>query len=157
MSNTYEASVPTGKYPKLHMDTKEASYVPEYVRLGKTPISMDTTIPSYDQSTVDEYPQVNDSHIIDNNDFVGFANPIDMIKPVRALKPKVENDTPAIGDYILMVAGKTVEFGSVDKVEDRLKSIMYGEDASFSEQEVSVDDIVVLKRLPIKIGVFVGD
>ena len=157
MSNTYEVKFPIGKAPRLQMDSKEVSYVPEYVRLGKTPIPMDATIPSYDQATIDEYPQTTDSHIIDNNDFVSFTNPTDTLKPVRSTRARIESDTPVVGDYILMVAGKTIEFGSVSRVEDRLKSIMYGEDASFSEQEVSVDDIVVLKRLPIKIGVFLGD
>ena len=54
-----------------------------------------------------------------------------------------------------MVLGKLITIGSSEKIEARVKQIMYGEDKDFAGLEISMDDIVVLKRLAIKVGIFI--
>jgi hypothetical protein len=107
-------------------------------------------------------------HVIDNNEFVNWTRY--EVDP-RAQQPKikiadatqtvlqqtvVEETTPQVGDYILMVFGKLVSSGSVEKIEKLVRDIMYGDNKDFSDEEITVDDIVVLKRVEVKIGIFVS-
>jgi len=100
-------------------------------------------------------------HVIDNNDFVNLGydstprRNVD-VPPVAAEAP-VDNAAaaPQVGDYILMVMGKLVTSGDIEKIQAKVKNIMYGDDPAFSSLEISMDDIVVLKRVNVKVGIFV--
>ncbi len=54
-----------------------------------------------------------------------------------------------------MVRGKLITTGNLDKVEKIVRGIIYGENKEFIGQGILVDDIVVLKRVDIKVGIFV--
>jgi hypothetical protein len=71
--------------------------------------------------------------------------------PLTAAKPP--SSIPSIGDYILMVGGKIVLTGNILFIENKISQIVYGEDLSF--KDVTMEDVVVLKRVNIKVGVFV--
>jgi hypothetical protein len=151
-------------------------YEPEYVRLSKEPVEQNSGVASSvvassvkrgsnsSFDSIDGIPfdeegneiNIKHGHIIDNNDFVDFGpyNEPSVSKPV----PESSNtSSPEIGDYILMVFGKLIASGPMTAIENRVKSIVYGEDAAFNGLDVSTDDIVVLKRIPIKVGVFIDD
>ena len=90
-----------------------------------------------------------DAQYIDNNEFVFPEDPFNVPK-----QKEVEiSDTPNVGDYILMVFSKIVCFGNSDKIEKRVEDILYGDDKEFVELAPSKDDIVVLKRVDLKVGV----
>lgn len=175
------------KNPARDIPKSHKKYEPEYQRMNKLPIIkeesiemprqiIDDTFMSVDNSFVDEDgndQQIPDGHIIDNNDFVDFGikndeGPINIItKPklqkvqnkenIKSTTKNYENNAPEIGDFILMVFGKIITSGNLGFVESKIKSIIYNEDPQFSETEVKEDDIVVLKRVGIKIGVFIDD
>ena len=42
-------------------------------------------------------------------------------------------------------------------IEEKVKAILYGEDIDFELSEVPQEDIVVLKRVDIQVGVFIKD
>jgi len=101
-----------------------------------------------------------DGHVIDNNEFVNFDMPHSNSAPLSQKEDMQEKEvdaaaSPAVGDYILMVFGKLLMSGQLMHVEARVKSIIYGEDSSFDGKNVNINDIVVLKRVGIKVGVFV--
>ena len=134
-------------------------YEPEYKRLNREPTSMYTSVDNVpfdaDNNKIDT-----NGHIIDNNEFVN----LDFINPPKSkqsnddeIKNKDVDISPEIGDYILMVFGKFILSGSINAIEGRIKSILYGEDESFNGTGVKLDDIVVLKRMQIKVGVFVDE
>jgi hypothetical protein len=56
-----------------------------------------------------------------------------------------------------MVFGKLIASGSMEQIETRVKAIIYSEDSTFAGMEVGVNDVIVLKRIGIKVGVFLGD
>ena len=147
----------------------QRKYEPEYVRLGKEPIIKPDAemYASVDDVSIDvdgqEMPATN-GHIVDNNEFVNFGVPehLQGVSPNKTHKPVVEETTeqittPEVGDYILMVLGKLIASGSLEQIEARVKAIIYSEDSTFSGLEVGVNDVIVLKRIGIKIGVFLGD
>jgi len=135
------------------------------------PISADTTIEntesffSLDKDVLDDDGNVipfDNGHVIDNNDFVNIGYDSTPrrdraeVPPVAANAP-VENapTAPQVGDYILMVMGKLVTSGDMEKIQARVKNIVYGDDPTFATLEISMDDIVVLKRVNIKVGIFI--
>lgn len=153
-------------------------YEPEHIRLGKEPEIKDLKAGEFSGSPASRrglnftnqevYDSVDgsifdaegkkiplqDSHIIDNNEFVNFDGNVGQqtSPPVKQSK-----GSPNIGEYILMVFGKLIDTGSLEKIEERVRAIMYGEDTGFGDLKLDVDDIVVLKRVSIKIGVFLEE
>jgi hypothetical protein len=100
--------------------------------------------------------------MIDNNDFIelGPYEPRLSAKKspvVDAGGEKNPATTPQEGNFILMVLNKTVIVGSKSEVEEKVKNILYGEDLEYKGVVVNLDDIVVLKRLSIKTGIFVSE
>lgn len=155
----------------------QVPYEPEYVRKKIDVPEAPASLPKEDVSDVspetfvsmdgfngidadgNEIPFEN-GHIIDNNDYVnlGYASmpPKQFKKEKQPQQPLEENaSSPNVGDYILMVFGKLVASGSMDKIESKVKDIMYGDDPDFTGLEISMDDIIVLKRVAIKVGIFI--
>jgi hypothetical protein len=158
------------------------SYEPEWMRLGVKPVKMDKKqVPVIKSSKKDEINnfsavdgkmydeegneiKVEPGHIIDNNDYVFPPN-------VKLNPPSTQRETeeimfeennqptilgqPRVGQYILLVNGKIVDTGSLEQIESVARAILYGENEGFSNQEVRVDDIVVLKRVGINVGIFI--
>lgn len=132
------------KNPKRieNQDTQEA-YMPEYMRRGIHPVFQGT-------DTLDGEPvSPLNSHVVDNNEYVSFAGP-----------PKAhvtnQNASPDIGDFILMVANKVVSSGSEPDILEEAKLMLYGEHHQF-KKPVDIHDIVLLKRVGLKFGVFLDD
>ena len=128
-------------------------YIPEYKRLGKTPIVQE--FHSFDHSYIDEDGSEkvmnNSGHIIDNNENVMYGVP--------PFKQKLEPSpkTPNVGEYILMVLGKIILRGNKEEILAEAKSILYGEHPKYSERHIELSDIIVLKRVELKVGVFFND
>ena len=146
-------------------------YVPEHVRLGVKPISMPVapSAPASEMYFADETAfndsgdetSIPDGEVIDNNDFVNLG-PYDRREEVQPQQvedntEQISQETPKVGDYILMVSNRMVMSGTLHSIESKVKAIVYGDDEEFASVEVSTDDIVVLKRLNIRVGVFIEE
>ena len=112
-------------------DFQQDDFLPEYIRKGLTPI------PALDEPAVSSFTPISSA----------FPKPN---------APKVTN-VPEIGEFILMVNDKLICHGSQDYILSEAKSILYGENIKFRDQQVGLNDIVVLKRIGLKVGVFVDD
>jgi hypothetical protein len=163
--------------PNRNNKPEYQAYEPEWVRLGKQPIQMPRkTVPLVKSSKKIDNPDfssvdgrifddngneitVEQGHIIDNNDYV-FPPPNIVAKVIPAEEENTTQEEqsvqgqPKVGEYILLVSGKIVHTGSIQQVESIARTILYGENESFQE-EVKVDDIVVLKRVGINVGIFI--
>lgn len=130
-----------------------------------------------------EEVEYKDSQIIDNNDVVNLDYPSqfyrkkpDNIKVISTLDPslmtasehsvdiknKIEQPlksrtekAPNIGQYILMVRGKVILTSNKDEVEKKVSGMLYGQDADLVG--ITENDIVILKRVPVKIGIFLDE
>ena|ERR1019366_1952196 len=172
------------KNPNREAAKHPVPYEPEHIRLNKKAIPMcdrmapeqpanniifdkplqennidDEMFVSVDGKFISSYgaeTEEYNNHIIDNNEFIAPLNILEVKKTLKQeIISKEENNIPSVGDYILMVFGKIILTGNFYDIEEKVKSIIYGEDNSFSDKEVKTDDIVVLKRLAIKVGVFI--
>jgi hypothetical protein len=170
------------KNPNRNNNSQIPVYEPEWVRLGKKPIQIQMprkTIPLVKSSKNDEKRdfsslngaifdeegkeiKVEQGHIIDNNDYVfppSMTNSHQAQPKTQQEDPKNEQETvqgqPKVGEYILLVLGKIIHTGSIDQIESVARAILYGENEQFIDQEVKVDDIVILKRIGINVGIFI--
>ena len=144
------------KNPHRKEYTPPMTYVPEYVRLGIDPIahnfgqhdvaSVDDT--AEDDAVGDEIsvPSSLNSHILDNNEFVSFG--------FQQTKKPAKKENPDVGEFIVMVKGKILGHGNHEYVLAQAKSALYGEHPSFMHTESPMEDIIILKRVGLKIGVF---
>lgn len=57
-------------------------------------------------------------------------------------------------ECILFVKGAPICSGIISLIQDQVALLIYGEHPEFKDQSILVDDIVVLKKVPIKVGVF---
>jgi hypothetical protein len=163
--------------PMRNMPREIPNFEPEYQRLGITPVKQGEdpfgTPAQNEVGGADDYmfdlngqPVDLDQNreLIDNNDYV--FPPINNL-PRQATNPQQEakqsavassrSDTPKVGEYILMVNGKLMLTSNIQAVEQKVKRILYKEEEEFSNDDIGVDDIVVLKRIDIRIGVFLGE
>lgn len=173
------------KNPNRGKQPPPEPYEPEYRRLNRDPIvqgsvPMDVPNPhSFDSLNIQTKP-IEDAnfdfgsvdgiaidedgkevvpaidYIIDNNEFIDYMSyspPPTTHQKAQASPPSVST-VPEINDYILMIKGKIIQTGELRGIESKVSAIVYGEDKDFLD--VSVADIIVLKRVEIKVGVFVG-
>lgn len=122
---------------------------------------------SFDQEGQRTKPLIRkDSHIIDNNEFLsfGFAAGKEMEEAIEDGSlidldgPTVDSENPQlpeVGQYVLMIAGKVIMCDDLEVIEEKVKSILYGEDIDFELSEVPQEDIIILKRVDLQIGVFI--
>jgi len=57
-------------------------------------------------------------------------------------------------DYLLLVSGQAICSGPEEYVQEQTRLLIFGEHELYNGNPVSVDDIVVIKRAKIKVGVF---
>lgn len=128
---------------KSNFDQEEL--IPAYIKRGVNPI-IPQDYPSLDGEPIN-------AHIIDNNEYVGFDFGV---KRQEIKNKKTNTQVPNMGEFILMVRGKIVCCGSELEIVSESKSILYGNHPDFGNS-IKIDDIIVLKRIGLKVGVFLDD
>jgi hypothetical protein len=126
------------------------------------------TVSMVDNEIVDEEGNttpIEQGHFIDNNDFMFPPNvpfvQLERTKPDPRQHPPTGTTNapilgqPRVGEYILMVFGKITDTGPLSQIEGTVRAILYGENEGFIGQEVKQEDIVVLKRVNVQVGIFV--
>lgn len=106
---------------------------------------------------VDDLSDVDLNHpMIDNNDFY-----IENEEPKKTIKFEEVSDSDLLNNineleneqYLLIIKGVSFCSGSMEYVEQQTNLLIFGNHESFSEP-VSVDDILIIKKIKLKIGVF---
>lgn len=79
---------------------------------------------------------------------------------INAPSPSVEEDLfPIIRDleegaYLLIVNGVSICSGPKEEIEDQARALVFGDHEICDGNPVPDDDIIIIKRVPIKIGLF---
>lgn len=60
----------------------------------------------------------------------------------------------AEGDYLLLVHGEALCSGPLDIIQEEARNLVFGEHKNYPDSPISVDDIVIIKKVTIKVGVF---
>jgi hypothetical protein len=159
-----------------------AESVPSPVGRGRGPIpnvgnNVEHTWSSVDGDIVDDFTDdgsFDPNHpMIDNNDFVSPAERLPMLDEVKEPPHKrftsdqdfekisaSEDDLLSVvldleeGSYLLMISGVPICSGPKEEIEDQAKALIFGEHEMCAGNPIPDDDIVIIKRVPIKIGLF---
>lgn len=59
------------------------------------------------------------------------------------------------GKYVVILYNKIIANGNLKEVESIVKELVFEEHPLSSKYEINIDDIIVLKRVNIKVGVFI--
>ncbi len=146
-------------------------------QLGNDPIpnvgnSLEQTWSSVDGDIVDdisgEVVFLPEYKLIDNNDYVAVEKLSDDKKVVLDEQKSfmTENDLLEVVDkdansnlqnipddqYILILRGEIFHIGSMQEVEDLASAMVFGELPQ--KESVSIEDIIVLKKIKLKVGLF---
>lgn len=101
-------------------------------------------------------PSIKDGgHIIDNNEYMSYDCLSNDNVESSNLDFNDEVALPDVGQYILMISGKIILSGFLIDVEEKIRSILYDEDIDY--KNTPQEDIIVLKRIEIKVGVFIQE
>lgn len=151
-----------------------ARVIPSPIGRGKDPVpnvgnNMEHTWSSIDGEIIDDLsPEMDESHtMIDNNDFVDGSteetfvednNEVGFMTTADAENSNLPETLPTVGDdeYILLVDSTVISVGSQEKVEEEVKFFVFGEHDLCAGVPVSVEKITVLKKVKIKVGVFLA-
>lgn len=57
-------------------------------------------------------------------------------------------------DYVLIVSGNILSIGNLDVVQEEVRALCFGEHEINKTNDITLDDIIVLKRVKLKVGVF---
>lgn len=144
--------------------------------------NMEQTWSSVDGELVDDISGVDPDHtMIDNNDFVSttafgeseLVSFPEQPKPVpeppktflsgNELQNALKNEYLTTlaqqldkDEYLILVFGEPICSGSSSFVQEQTRDLVFGEHELYPNNPVSTDDIVILKRVEIKVGVFLG-
>jgi hypothetical protein len=89
--------------------------------------------------------------MIDNNDYhIDFNTPIPSRPPLKVESPPVKSGVPNIGEYVLVLNDEVVFMGTTEAVEEQLLSLAF-------DQDFKMEDLVVMKRVGVKLGAFVSE
>ena len=96
--------------------------------------------------------------MIDNNDYVSAEalglpekkqeEPLDFSSFVSCMQSVQDNE------YVLFVGGACLSCGSSEDIEKDVQSLIFGEHEMCEGKSVPAEEILVIKKVPIKIGVF---
>jgi hypothetical protein len=139
--------------------------------------NIEQTWSSVDGEIVDDIshqPVEDNHHMVDNNDFVteeALGLPPESLQQTsqpeaksfltqNELKDAIKDDFFQIvgqldeGDFLLLVSGEPVCSGPIEYVQEEARNLVFGEHPLYNNNPVSVDDIIVIKRVQLKVGVF---
>lgn len=60
-----------------------------------------------------------------------------------------------LDNYVIIINNEIFFVGTLNDVEKEIRSIFYGEHPICKSDNITIDDVIVLKKMKIKIGVFV--
>jgi hypothetical protein len=145
--------------------------------------NMEQTWSSVDSEIIDNISDVDlNQPLIDNNEFVTaealnisendvqYLNednnqPLNEQEKYFLTKNDLQNhltneDLPNIlkeleeDNYLILVSGSVICYGSLEEVEEEATKLVFGEHQLFLGNPISADDILIIKRIKLKVGVF---
>jgi hypothetical protein len=110
---------------------------------------------------IDEYPTDPNNPMVDNNEYLSteaFQLTPDHVAPSFEDVNEDEvvpilNDLEA-GSYLLLVKGVPICSGPSSEIEDQVKALIFGEHELSGGVSIPEEDLIVLKKVNIKVGVF---
>jgi len=59
-------------------------------------------------------------------------------------------------EYLLIVSGECICSGPLEEIQEQARAMAFGEHSLCGDTPIPIDDIVVIKRVPVKVGLFLS-
>lgn len=138
-----------------------------HARLPNVGNNVENTWASMDGMTIDEDGEasIEENQMLDNNndDPRNYKNipavlteaPPPLLQTEHlAEKSEVKEFAKSNDEYLLLIHGDMVSSGSFEAIQDEVQALLFDEHPLNQMYNITADDIVVLKRVKIKVGVF---
>lgn len=116
--------------------------------------NIENTWASVDEMVVDEtenYVQVDPDQLMVDNNLLTQTKESEMTV-VDAGMLDIGYD-----EYVLLVQGEIVNTGKFESIQQEIRDLIFNEHPLSVDNSIVIDDIVVLKRIKVKVGVFLGE
>lgn len=128
-----------------------------------------------DSDVVDDVGLDDDTIMIDNNDYVDvegleFSAPPPAQRKLEATYQQQHEedmnaynsmnaliDTKNLSEYSLLIFGEFYSSGTLEEIQKEVTDILYNQHVLSKHASISLDDLTVLKKMPIKFGIFIGE
>lgn len=115
---------------------------------------------SVDGDIVDDAFDDDGTPMIDNNDFytdesLGNEPQVNRSQASSDNLADIVNDLD-VDSYLLLVKGEAICSGPIEEIEDQTRALIFGEHDLCGGEPIPEEDLIVLKKLKIKVGVFLG-
>ena len=164
--------------PTVRSNVPYATVPDELLPIGVMPNTgnnIETSWASVDSDVIDDLNdegiQLDPNHpMIDNNndDPVNYRNiPTqisapqqtqlieDMDEDLEVVEPSQNLLDISNGEYVLVVGGTILSIGKLETVESEVRKLVFGDHDLCKTHNITQDDIIVLRRVKIKVGVFI--
>lgn len=184
VSKPLPPSMDNPRLPRAVIRQPYAEAIPSPIGRGKGPVpnignNVEHTWSSVDGDIIDDISQeLHENYLmVDNNDFVSvkaLGIPEDNIQEVLPTLDEVENppakqfmtkvelqeevDKKSLsfkdGNYLLIVGGIEICSGLLEEIQSQVKDLVFGDHYLCNGDPISIDDILVIKKIKINVGVF---
>ncbi len=90
----------------------------------------------------------------DTDDYVTVSdNEVELIDRKISTSNTSSSDKD-IGDYVVIYEGNIISSGSLDVVQKDVRDLIFGEHELSKDLSIEAEDLIVLKKISIKVGVF---
>jgi hypothetical protein len=152
--------------PPVMVRQPYAEAVPSPVGRGRGPLpnignNVEQSWSGVDEELIDDVSLDPNHPMIDNNEYVSNkalglppslespAKPAEHNSPLMETLQDLEED-----NYILFLKNSPLCSGPLEYVQEQTTALVFGEHESFKNTLFSLDDILVFKRIKLKVGVF---
>ncbi len=177
-SEVAKPSADNPRQPRVIIRQPYAEAVPSPIGRGRGPLpnvgnNMEQTWSSVDGEIVDDLTETppDETPMVDNNEYVSneaLGLPYDAPLVVEESDEEESLEETEVldsmlyqalmhvneGDYLLLIKGQIVEAGTLEHIQEVTRALVFGEHAEYQGNPVPVDDILVIKKAKIEVGVF---
>jgi hypothetical protein len=115
---------------------------------------------SIDNTVVDDIGLEENTQMVDNNDFYpeyAMGGSVEAVMTEPTMPQSQDGINLQTNEYLIAIDGQIISTGSLEAVQDEIRQLVFGEHPLSIEAAVDVNDIIVLKRVNIKMGVFLDE
>lgn len=173
-------SVDNPRLPRPAIRQSYAEVTNSPIGTGKSPVpnvgnNLEHTWAGINEELVDDLSDDMSNHpMIDNNEFVtnqalGLSEDDQLevqeklslennnLTEINATNEDIANIISNLDDqdYLLIINGTAVCSGTMEDIQDQTRLLVFGEHPICDGNPIPVDDIVIIKKIPIKVGLFI--
>ena len=120
---------------------------------------MDAMLMDEEGNVVDQ-DDLDDQKVIDNNWEQNFRPPIQILEEVGdEMETMTVSDTSQLNvgydEFVLVVYGEIITTGTLDEIQQEVRTLVLGGHSATAGEPIEVNEIVLLKRVSVKVGVFI--